>query len=70
MKTVKLDDEAYRLLRGAKTHRKESFSNVVKRLCGKRPRLEESFGAWSDVTPKQVRRLRRETVEAFGDTTR
>lgn len=34
-KTISVDAEAYELLRGRK-HEAESFSDVVKRLCGER----------------------------------
>lgn len=66
MKTVTFDDEAYELLRRAKLTPKESFSHVVKRLAGSRPRWEDSFGAWSDMTKEEAARLRRESVETFG----
>lgn len=45
-----LDDEAYRLLMGAKIYTSESFSMVVKRLLGTRRPIGESAGAWSDMT--------------------
>lgn len=69
MKTVTFDDEAYNLLRGAKITPKESFSSVVKRTLGEdRDGLDTSFGAWKDMSDDDVRRLRRENVEAFGWT--
>ena len=65
MKTVSFDDEAYTLLKGAKITPKESFSDVVKRHFGQRKGLEASAGGWSDMTDEEVRRLRRDTIEAF-----
>lgn len=68
MKTVTFDDEAYELLRSAKLTPKESFSHVVKRTLGHKPTLDQSFGAWADMTDEEVKRLRRESVETFGWT--
>ncbi|MFO1533367.1 MAG: antitoxin VapB family protein [Thermoplasmatota archaeon] len=68
MKTVTLDDEAYELLRGARLVPKESFSSVVKRTLGMRPRWEDSAGTWSGKTDDDVRRLREDSDETFGWT--
>ncbi len=65
MKRIRLDDETYRLLVGAKIYTSESFSMVVKRLLGTRRPIGESAGAWSDMTDEEVNRLRRETLETF-----
>ncbi len=66
MKTVTFDEEAYNLLRRAKLTPKESFSQVVKRLAGSRPQWEDSFGGWADKSDDEIKRLRRESIEAFG----
>lgn len=59
MKTVTFDDEAYELLRGLKISPKDSFSDVVKRHFGaRRATIEDTAGAWSDMTDDEVRALR------------
>lgn len=68
MKTVTFDDEAYNLLKGAKVSPSESFSDVVKRQFGVRRPLADSAGGWSDMREPEVRRLRREAIDAFGTT--
>lgn len=69
MKTVSLDDEAYRLLKGAKRTSKESFSDVVKRHFGHQlDGLEASAGGWADVPEERIERIERERVEVFGTT--
>lgn len=65
MKTITLDDEAYRLLAGRKLGHRDSFSRVVKAHFGKLGELRTSAGTWSDMSDREVARLRRETVEAF-----
>ncbi len=70
MKTVSLDDKAYMLLKGAKLHPGESFSELVKRTFGLKGSFRDSAGAWSDMTDQEVERLRRETIDAFGTTRR
>lgn len=69
MKTVSFDDEAYRLLRGAKRDPKDSFSDVVKRHFGhKREGIAASAGGWADVPEERIERLKRERIEIFGTT--
>lgn len=68
MKTVSFDDEAYKLLKGAKRTPKESFSDVVKRHFGHKRDIEDSAGGWSDMTDEEAKQLRRETIDAFGTT--
>jgi predicted CopG family antitoxin len=68
MKTVSFDDDAYDLLKGAKVSPQESFSDVIKRHFGVRRSLADSAGGWADVTDAAVKKLRRETVDAFGTT--
>ncbi len=65
MKTISLDDEAYRILAGLKVSTRDSFSHVIKRHFRKSGRLRASAGAWSDVTDDDVRALREETISAF-----
>jgi len=65
MKTISLDDEAYRTLAALKVSPRDSFSQVIKRHFRRSGRLALSTGAWSDVTDDEVRALRRETVDAF-----
>jgi len=65
MKTISLDDEAYRILAGLKVSARDSFSQVIKRHFRRSGRLRSSAGAWSDVTDDAVRVLREETVAAF-----
>ncbi len=67
MVTVTLDDASYQLLKGAKISRRESFSDVVKRHFGQRPRLAESAGAWYNVRDDEVAAMRQETTDAFED---
>jgi len=66
MKTITLDDEAYEILTALKVGPRDSFSNVVKRNFPTFDRIRSSAGTWDDVTDEEVRRLRRETVEALG----
>lgn len=68
MKTVSFDDDAYNLLKGAKSSPAESFSDVVKRHFGVRRTLADSAGGWADVSAAEAKRMRRETVDAFGTT--
>lgn len=68
MRTVTLDDDAYRLLERAKAHRGESFSEVVKRAFGGAGDLRKSSGSWKSWTKAASRKLRREAVYAFGLT--
>ena len=65
MKTITLDEEAYRLLAGRKVGHRDSFSRVVKAHFGKLGELRTSAGTWSGMGDKQVERLRRETLETF-----
>ena len=65
MKTISLDDEAYRILAGLKVSGRDSFSQVIKRQFQRSGRLRSSAGTWSAVTDAEVRALRRETVGAF-----
>lgn len=65
MKTISLDDEAYRILASLKVSRRDSFSHVIKRHFRRSGRLRSSAGAWSDVSADEVRALRQETVDAF-----
>lgn len=65
MKTITLDDEAYRTLAGLKVSPRDSFSQVIKRHFRRSGRVALSAGAWSDVTDDEVRALRKETVDAF-----
>lgn len=67
VKTISLDDEAYRLLKAHKLGPGDSFSKVVKRHFG-HPRqegLEASFGAWKDAPADFARRLREESRRNF-----
>jgi predicted CopG family antitoxin len=67
MKTVSLDDEAYELLRGAKTSRRDSFSSVVKRHFDARSRAQDlaaSFGAWS-MGAEEAAELRSSVRQGF-----
>lgn len=68
MKTVTFDEEAYRLLKGAKVSPAESFSEVVKRHFGVRRSLAASAGGWRDMSAAEAKRLRKQTVETFGST--
>lgn len=68
MKTVSFDDDAYNLLKGAKVSPQESFSDVVKRRFGARRPVADSAGGWSDMSEKQARALRKESIDAFGST--
>ena len=70
MKTISLDDEAYRILASLKASRRDSFSQVIKRHFRRSGRLASSAGSWSDVTDDQVRALRRETVDALETASR
>ena len=57
-RTISLSEDAYDLL----LHRKEpgeSFSDVVRRLAGKRSPLE-FVGAWADLPKKDVARMKRD----------
>lgn len=69
MKTVRLDDEAYEILKGLKSSPNESFSDVVKKHFGRRNGLDASFGAWAEKPNEEAQRLRAETDDAFGWTT-
>lgn len=68
MKTISLDDEAYRLLKGLKVGPQDSFSSVVKRHFGAKSGLQASAGGWSEMPDERVERLHRERVETFGTT--
>lgn len=68
MKTVSLDEEAYRFLKSAKLRQKESFSSVVKRHFGPRRAIEDSAGGWADMSDQEAHDLRRETEKTFGST--
>lgn len=68
MKTVSFDDDAYNLLKGAKVSPAESFSDVVKRMLGARRSVTDSAGGWADMSDKEAKSIRRETVESFGTT--
>lgn len=68
MKTVTLDDDAYRLLKAAKQSPRESFSSVVKRTFGGRPRLRDARGGWADVPDERIEALRKEREAIFGST--
>ncbi len=56
-KTIALDVQAYELLRDQK-HEGESFSDVVKRIAGKRRSLLDFAGAWKDMPKKDLDRIR------------
>lgn len=67
MKTVSLDDEAYELLRGAKTTRTDSFSSVVKRHFegnNRKDDLEASFGSWK-ISESEAAQLRKGIRDGF-----
>ena len=66
VRTVNLDDEAYELLKSKKADRQESFSRPVKRLFGPAATVSGSAGGWSDVTEAEAKRLRADSVAAFG----
>ena len=68
MKTISLDDEAYRVLATLKVDRGDSFSAVVKRNFRRSGRLAVSAGSWSDLTDDEVNALREETIRAFEPT--
>lgn len=69
MKTVSFDDEAYRLLKGARLSSSESFSEIVKRQFGaRRDGLEKTAGAWGRSARRRFQRLKRERLAAFGTT--
>lgn len=68
MKTVTLDDEAYRLLKSAKVTPKDSFSAVVKRHfdpTSRREDMEATFGAWSGMTDAEAAALHRSVRDGF-----
>lgn len=67
VKTVTLDDEAYRLLRGAKVRRGDSFSDVVRRHF-KGPGsewIQATAGVWSEMTDDDVEQMRRAARSGF-----
>lgn len=68
MKTISLDDEAYRVLKGLKLGPQDSFSSVVKRHFGDEVDLRASAGGWEDVPPERIERIERERVDVFGTT--
>lgn len=55
-KTIALDREAYEVLRDEK-RKGESFSEVVKRLAGKRRPLTDFVGLWKDVPKEDLRSI-------------
>ncbi|OGS51411.1 MAG: hypothetical protein A3K65_00155 [Euryarchaeota archaeon RBG_16_68_12] len=61
-KTIALDREAYELLKKRKGPR-ESFSDVVKRLAGKRRKLSDFAGVWRTLSREDVRRIE-DAIEA------
>jgi len=65
MKTVTLDEEAYRLLATLKIDPRDSFSKVVKRHFRKSGRIRSSSGTWADATNQEITALRRQTVATF-----
>ncbi len=68
MKTITLDDEAYRYLAAAKLHQDESFSSVVRRHFGPRRSVEDSAGGLADMRDKEAHELRQGTEKTFGST--
>lgn len=56
-RTISLDEVAYTRLRRQKRGG-ESFSDVVKRLTGKRSPMEFA-GAWADVPDEEIDRMKR-----------
>lgn len=55
-KNITLDREAYELLRREKGEG-ESFSDVVKRLVGRRRPLTDFVGLWKDMPKGDLRRI-------------
>lgn len=62
MKTISLDDKAYRMLKGAKRPG-ESFSDVVRRIARRRPSLASFGGAWAEM-PSETREVIRSFMAA------
>lgn len=55
-KTIALDKEAYNLLRMQKGA-DESFSDVVKRIAGRRRKLSDFAGVWKAMSREELRRI-------------
>lgn len=55
-KTIAVDEEAYALLHAQKKPG-ESFSEVVKRLAGKRRPLTDFVGIWKDMPEADFRQI-------------
>lgn len=63
MKTISLDERAYRLLKRAK-RAGESFSDVVRRVAKRRPSLASFGGGWADMPRETREAIRSFTVAA------
>jgi predicted CopG family antitoxin len=55
-KTIALDKEAYELLRKRKGA-DESFSDVVKRLAGRKRKLADLAGIWKSMSREEIKRI-------------
>jgi predicted CopG family antitoxin len=56
-RNVALADDVYRTLKREK-HKDESFSDVVRRLAARKPRITELFGALVDLPSDEFDRFR------------
>ncbi len=56
IKTIALDKEAYDLLKARKASG-ESFSDVVKRLAGRRRPLSNYAGIWKEIPKEDLKRI-------------
>ncbi|MFZ0830793.1 MAG: antitoxin VapB family protein [Thermoplasmata archaeon] len=67
--SIALDREAYDLLRDQKRPG-ESFSQVVKRLAGRRRPLASFVGAWADLPARTLREIQseRKRMRALDET--
>ena len=56
IKTIALDREAYDLLKAQKASG-ESFSDVVKRLAGRRRPLSDYAGIWKEIPKGELKKI-------------
>lgn len=56
IKTIALEREAYDLLKAQKASG-ESFSDVVKRLAGRRRPLSDYAGIWKEIPKKDLKKI-------------
>ncbi|MAF51347.1 MAG: antitoxin [Nanoarchaeota archaeon] len=57
-KTISIMDDAYNILLSRK-HENESFSEVIRKLVGKKTDIMEFAGAWKDVPDKEIEGMKK-----------